>query len=178
MVSIYLVSSLTTTALARRGCCSHHDGVCGCTCCDGTSLSSTCAPYYPSCDAPVNIPIQEPIYSPTPVQEPVTPDCPANSYYNYLSEQCVCNSGYAKEYGQCTKKTKAMREEEAIEYLHIPNPPQNKDVVKKPEIIPESKNLISSARTTRDASNTTNTIIGLGALAGAGYLLNKFNKKQ
>ena len=32
--------------VARRGCCSHHDGVCGCSggrakCCDGT-LSPTC----------------------------------------------------------------------------------------------------------------------------------------
>lgn len=34
---------------ARSGCCSHHGGVCGCGCCDGTGLSSTCAPYYPNC---------------------------------------------------------------------------------------------------------------------------------
>jgi hypothetical protein len=34
---------------ARSGCCSHHGGVCGCHCCDGTSLSATCAPYYPQC---------------------------------------------------------------------------------------------------------------------------------
>lgn len=34
---------------ARRGCCSHHGGVCGCACCDGTSLSAKCAPYYPNC---------------------------------------------------------------------------------------------------------------------------------
>jgi hypothetical protein len=36
---------------ARSGCCSHHGGVCGCGCCDGSSLSSTCAPYYPGCSA-------------------------------------------------------------------------------------------------------------------------------
>lgn len=36
---------------ARSGCCSHHGGVCGCRCCDGSSLSATCAPYYPSCGA-------------------------------------------------------------------------------------------------------------------------------
>jgi len=35
---------------ARRGCCSHHGGVCGCLCCDGTSLSAKCSPYYPSCN--------------------------------------------------------------------------------------------------------------------------------
>ncbi|OGX26192.1 MAG: hypothetical protein A2Y03_06615 [Omnitrophica WOR_2 bacterium GWF2_38_59] len=34
---------------ARSGCCSHHSGVCGCLCCDGSPLSSTCAPYYPYC---------------------------------------------------------------------------------------------------------------------------------
>lgn len=37
---------------ARRGCCSYHGGVCGCGCCDGTGLSSTCAPYYPECNRP------------------------------------------------------------------------------------------------------------------------------
>jgi len=37
-------------AYARSGCCSYHGGVCGCGCCDGTSLSSTCAPYYPWCN--------------------------------------------------------------------------------------------------------------------------------
>lgn len=36
---------------ARSGCCSHHGGVCGCGCCDGSSLSATCAPYYPSCNS-------------------------------------------------------------------------------------------------------------------------------
>ncbi len=38
-----------TTVFARSGCCSHHGGVCGCGCCDGTGLSATCAPYYPEC---------------------------------------------------------------------------------------------------------------------------------
>lgn len=36
---------------ARQGCCSHHGGVCGCGCCDGSSLSAKCAPYYPECSA-------------------------------------------------------------------------------------------------------------------------------
>lgn len=44
---------------ARSGCCSHHGGVCtykcpggtgvGYMCCDGSSLSATCDPYYPDC---------------------------------------------------------------------------------------------------------------------------------
>lgn len=37
-------------AEARRGCCSHHGGVCGCSCCDGKPLSNKCAPYYPECN--------------------------------------------------------------------------------------------------------------------------------
>ncbi len=35
---------------ARSGCCSHHGGVVGCSCGDGTPLSAKCAPYYPSCN--------------------------------------------------------------------------------------------------------------------------------
>lgn len=47
-VFVFLIT-LTANGEARSGCCSHHGGVCGCRCCDGTSLSSKCAPYYPSC---------------------------------------------------------------------------------------------------------------------------------
>ena len=49
----------SSQAEARRGCCSHHGGVCtyncpdginiGYCCCDGSSLSAKCAPYYSSC---------------------------------------------------------------------------------------------------------------------------------
>lgn len=39
---------------AQSGCCSHHSGVCGCGCCDGTSLSATCARYYPQCGKETN----------------------------------------------------------------------------------------------------------------------------
>ena len=61
---------------ARSGCCSHHGGVCGCRCCDGSSLSAKCAPYYPSCSSPAptvkvetpppTIPRPEPIVVETP----------------------------------------------------------------------------------------------------------------
>jgi hypothetical protein len=44
-----LVFCLVSHSEAKSGCCSHHDGVCGCKCCDGTSLSAKCAPYYPNC---------------------------------------------------------------------------------------------------------------------------------
>ena len=33
---------LFSNSYARRGCCSHHGGVCGSTCCDGTPLSPAC----------------------------------------------------------------------------------------------------------------------------------------
>lgn len=51
LISILLIATAVFIAPleARRGCCSHHSGVCGCSCCDGTPLSATCAPYYPEC---------------------------------------------------------------------------------------------------------------------------------
>lgn len=51
VICVSLLFSPQTTN-ARSGCCSHHGGVCGCRCCDGTSLSATCAPYYPNCSSP------------------------------------------------------------------------------------------------------------------------------
>ncbi len=46
---VLLFSFAIHTADARSGCCSHHGGVCGCGCCDGSPLSAICAPYYPEC---------------------------------------------------------------------------------------------------------------------------------
>lgn len=78
---------------ARQGCCSWHGGVCtykcpdgvnlGYMCCDGTSLSAKCAPYYPKC--------------PT---KP-TPECPSHSTYNPSSDSCECNYGYIASGGKC-----------------------------------------------------------------------------
>ena len=66
-----------SVAEARSGCCSHHGGVCsykcpddinvGYFCCDGSSLSSTCAPYYSSCPRITNpkpVPKIEPVIAP------------------------------------------------------------------------------------------------------------------
>jgi len=47
---IFLFILTIHTADARSGCCSHHGGVCGCGCCDGSPLSAICAPYYPECN--------------------------------------------------------------------------------------------------------------------------------
>ena len=59
---------------ARRGCCSHHGGVCGCRCCDGTSLSATCAPYYPRCNAKPASGYKSlaPEHEPTHIKKPLT----------------------------------------------------------------------------------------------------------
>lgn len=51
LIIVFIVFLLfcVSSAEARRGCCSHHGGVCGCMCCDGTFLSAKCSPYYPDC---------------------------------------------------------------------------------------------------------------------------------
>ena len=54
-LALLLIFCVPNVSYARSGCCSYHGGVCGCSCCDGTPLSSTCAPYYPECSQPVNI---------------------------------------------------------------------------------------------------------------------------
>jgi hypothetical protein len=57
---------------AWPGCCSRHDGVCGCGCCDGSGLSSTCLPHYPECSGGGAVPTSKPIQIPTriPTQRP------------------------------------------------------------------------------------------------------------
>lgn len=64
LVLLVLVSVTTSSVFARSGCCSHHGGVCGCGCCDGSSLSSTCAPYYPECSEQTPTPTYAPVYTP------------------------------------------------------------------------------------------------------------------
>src|SRR6266567_4279850 len=53
ILSLFLFVSQQIT-FSRSGCCSHHGGVCGCGCCDGSSLSAICAPYYPECSSSSN----------------------------------------------------------------------------------------------------------------------------
>lgn len=48
-ISALLTVAFTAVADAQSGCCSHHGGVCGCRCCDGTPLSDICVPYFPTC---------------------------------------------------------------------------------------------------------------------------------
>jgi len=77
MKRVFLLAALAIAFLfllpkkiySRSGCCSHHGGVCGCGCCDGSPLSSTCAPYYPECSRPVYI-------APTAAKVPVPTNTP------------------------------------------------------------------------------------------------------
>jgi hypothetical protein len=77
LLSLFILTLLCIILLplgnvkARQGCCSHHGGVCGCRCCDGTSLSATCAPYYPQCNTK-SVPATPNYNSPTPKEEPPT----------------------------------------------------------------------------------------------------------
>ena len=90
MVMMLLCLSLFPEgAQSRSGCCSRHGGVCGCECCDGSSLSAKCAPYYPSCnDTPQNAP------------EP-TPRCMSHSTYNDADDTCYCDDGYYPSGTKC-----------------------------------------------------------------------------
>lgn len=61
LVFITCILFFTSPIEARSGCCSHHQGVCGCRCCDGTPLSAKCAPYYPECSGGGSV--QQPVYA-------------------------------------------------------------------------------------------------------------------
>ena len=85
--------SLGGVIFARSGCCSHHGGVCGCGCCDGSSLSATCAPYYPSCQrvAPAPQPIQQ-IATPKIVFPSATRISEFNQALTYAQSQSIAYS--------------------------------------------------------------------------------------
>ncbi|MFA5136011.1 MAG: hypothetical protein WC489_01300 [Patescibacteria group bacterium] len=102
-ITLLFFLSLTTTAYARSGCCSWHGGVCGCSCCDGTSLSATCLPYYPGCGGGIVIPTLRPI--------PTTPICPLMSYYDSLSGNCKCYSGYVASGDRCISQDQACQDQ-------------------------------------------------------------------
>lgn len=88
--SLASIGLAPSVVFARSGCCSHHGGVCGCGCCDGSGLSATCAPYYPWCN-------DAPSYAPTPQIR----RCPANS--TLAGDTCYCNSGYSAFSNSCIK---------------------------------------------------------------------------
>lgn len=85
LLCIYCILLPFDGVAARQGCCSHHGGVCGCRCCDGTALSATCAPYYPSCEAP-KIKVQKPA--------PKEHQNNAYEYYQVPDEPVLNNDSY------------------------------------------------------------------------------------
>jgi hypothetical protein len=88
---VFALLLLPFAADARSGCCSHHGGVCGCGCCDGTSLSATCAPYYPECSSSS---ASNNSYTPVETVKEVILTCPAMSSYDASYKTCVCLAGY------------------------------------------------------------------------------------
>lgn len=75
LLAIFLIAFFLfpSKVFARSGCCSHHGGVCGCGCCDGSPLSSICAPYYPECGGGYVLPTptNKPIFIPTSTPKPI-----------------------------------------------------------------------------------------------------------
>ena len=90
---------------ARRGCCSHHGGVCGCSCCDGSFLSATCLPYYPSCNNLSSFGNND-YYNHQ--KNNYILKCPNHSTYFNKYNGCICNQGYkpSKDYKKCIKENK------------------------------------------------------------------------
>jgi len=89
-ITLILCLVLTTNIEARSGCCSHHGGVCGCHCCDGTSLSTTCAPYYPSCSSSnSSVPTvkPKPESKPDPIKIDTSKSKPQSSYTAQIQDK-------------------------------------------------------------------------------------------
>ncbi len=100
LVAIIFFASIAS-AFARSGCCSRHQGVCGCGCCDGTPLSSTCAPYYPGCSggnssnsnyvAPIYLPTNTPV-PPTATPYPTNTPMPTETPIPTITSTPIVNS--------------------------------------------------------------------------------------
>ncbi|HVW66724.1 MAG TPA: hypothetical protein VHA78_03240 [Candidatus Peribacteraceae bacterium] len=142
----------TSIAFAHSGCCSHHGGVCGCGCCDGSPLSATCAPYYPECNSDNT---DNTAADNTDQQTPSIPSCPAYSTYNAMDNQCVCDYGYA------------------------PSADQNGCVL-KPSVVaaPVDQQPPSQSTSDQTANSTMGSLIGFGVLGLGGYLWHRTQKKK
>jgi len=79
---------------ARQGCCSSHGGVCGCSCCDGTSLSATCRPYYPECNRTREKSKIEQIIDEKKQWTGFCHDTIGEDSYYDLEEGCLCKDGF------------------------------------------------------------------------------------
>jgi hypothetical protein len=148
IVSLYLIV-FPISISARSGCCSHHGGVCGCGCCDGTSLSATCAPYYPECNS-------APAYTP-----------PAPVYVCTLNCNCASTTCIGKTCGDgcgglcqgslnCTPVTTSTKTESSV--------------------LGDSQATSTSNSSTNSEDDTTSWLVILGLIASP-FILKKLKKK-
>src|SRR6266702_4416002 len=100
-LSIVFFFISVTPSFARSGCCSHHGGVSGCGCADGTPLSSTCLPYYPECSGGgrtqqdssqavsqtqtyIATPMPQATNTPIPIMTPTPTPQPQTNFFSWL----------------------------------------------------------------------------------------------
>lgn len=87
---------------AAGNCCYGHEGIYGCDtqngqlyCKDGT-VSNYC-----SCQNSSSIPTATPIPTVVPTQSEQQVSCPVNASFNEDSQECICESGYVVDNGEC-----------------------------------------------------------------------------
>jgi len=146
--------SISKDTQARSGCCSHHGGVCGCRCCDGSSLSAKCAPYYPSCSQPAYI---APIVTKAPIIYTPRPSTPKSTLIPTLAPTRTPTS----------KPTVSLTKPPTIE-------PEVKSATTKNTPIP-------SIHPEKPEINTKDTLIGFGVLGtfagGSIWIIRKIIRK-
>jgi hypothetical protein len=169
----------SSQAYARSGACSGHGGV-NCAagsdydgsviCSDGWRNSSVSYSSMVKCQgysAPY-VPPEAKVVVPIPPPPPSIPSCPSNATYVEYFDRCVCDSGYELSSRRCVKKVEKVKEveiEEDADYLHIPKAPE------KPKVISKAEPVIPIDTTEKSTDSTaTEAVVGLGLLAGAGYL--------
>ncbi len=151
-------------ANARSGCCSHHGGVCGCSCCDGTSLSATCAPYYPSCGSTESVAPVERSFS-TSVNE--APQVQAESINIPLAAEVVQDIAETKENDLVPIET---IKNDQIEQL----PANNIDTEKQTNTKVDNKN----NTTEQNSDDSDNVVVWLFLIIVSGVIGYKINNKK
>lgn len=174
---IFLV--LPNNLEARSGCCSWHGGVCtykcpdgvnvGYMCCDGTSLSAKCAPYYLSCP-PIS-----------------TPKCPSHSTYNPSSDSCECDYGYKLINGKCVKpepieEQPPTKEQSTEEPAIEEEPPAKEQSSEQPPAsqrgLPAPEKLTAEVPKESSGGSIWWWVIGMGVIGYLFYVLGKRRREK
>jgi LPXTG-motif cell wall-anchored protein len=145
---------------ARSGCCSHHGGVCGCGCCDGSSLSATCAPYYPSCNDANPEPIQP--------ERIISPSVKSNTNLNSVSNdkiQEIKTVDPIVETNNKIQNTEVTREAELQKNNSSALPIAN-----------QAYNTVDNPTTNNDDGGAWWTILSFSIIGGIIYLVKKKKK--